>query len=81
MNPQHTVPTLVDGDLVIWDSHAIVGYLVDQYGKNDELYPKETKIRAVVDQHLHFDTGVLYPRVSTIIVSTTQKLLFYMFIH
>ncbi|CAB3363696.1 Hypothetical predicted protein [Cloeon dipterum] len=27
MNPQHTLPTLVDGDFVIWDSHVICSYL------------------------------------------------------
>ncbi|XP_068892682.1 glutathione S-transferase 1-like isoform X2 [Tenebrio molitor] len=68
INPQHSVPTLVDGDFTIWDSHAIVGYLVGQHG-SDDLYPKETKPRASVDQFLHFDSGVLYPRVNTIINS------------
>jgi hypothetical protein len=71
INPQHSVPTLVDGDFTIWDSHAIVGYLVGQHG-SDDLYPKETKPRASVDQFLHFDSGVLYPRVNTIIVSTAS---------
>ncbi|NP_001108460.1 glutathione S-transferase epsilon 4 [Bombyx mori] len=60
MNPQHTVPTLIDGDFIIWDSHAIVTYLVNRYAKNDTLYPKEPKQRAIVDQRLHFDTGVLF---------------------
>ncbi|RZC34588.1 GST N 3 domain containing protein, partial [Asbolus verrucosus] len=66
INPRHTVPTLVDGDFTIWDSHAIVGYLVG-LGESDELHPKDTKLRALVDQFLYFDSGVLYPRVNTII--------------
>lgn len=63
-NPQHTIPTLVDGGFSIWDSHAIAGYLVSQYGKDDRLYPKDSKKRAQVDQKLHFDTEHLFPCVN-----------------
>uniref|UniRef100_A0A8D8V609 Glutathione S-transferase 1 n=1 Tax=Cacopsylla melanoneura TaxID=428564 RepID=A0A8D8V609_9HEMI len=48
-NPQHTVPTLEDGDFIIWDSHAINGYLVSVYGKNDALYSKDPKMSVMVD--------------------------------
>ncbi|XP_967395.2 glutathione S-transferase 1 [Tribolium castaneum] len=67
MNPQHTVPTLVDDDgFTIWDSHAIITYLVSKYAKNDALYPKDLKKRAVVDQRLHFESGVVFPRLAAI---------------
>lgn len=59
-NPQHTVPMLEDDGKCIWDSHAIMAYLVRKYGKNDELYPKDYYKRAVVDQRLHFESGVLF---------------------
>lgn len=32
MNPMRKVPTLVDGDLVIWESNAVVRYLARAYG-------------------------------------------------
>lgn len=69
INPQHTVPTLVDGDFVLWDSHAIGPYLATTYGKNDNLYPKDAQKRAVVDQRLYFDCGTLYPRLRAMCVS------------
>ncbi|XP_071443786.1 glutathione S-transferase 1-like [Hetaerina americana] len=67
LNPQHSVPTLVDEDFTIWDSHAIVGYLATKYGTDDTLYPKEARARAIVDQRLHFDSGTLFPRLRNII--------------
>lgn len=70
MNPQHTIPTLVDDDgFVLWDSHAIMPYLVSKYGKDDSLYPKDLKKRAVIDQRLHFDSNVLFLSGAKIIVS------------
>lgn len=33
MNPNRLVPTLVDGDLTLWESNAIVRYLANAYGQ------------------------------------------------
>lgn len=63
MNPQHTIPTMVDGNVVITDSHAISAYIVDKYAKNDKLYPKSISKRAVVNSLLHFDSGHLFARL------------------
>jgi glutathione S-transferase len=44
-------------------------YLVEQYGKDDSLYPKDPKKRAVVNQRLYFDMGTLYQRFGDLYVS------------
>ncbi|EAT47840.1 AAEL001061-PA [Aedes aegypti] len=65
LNPQHCVPTLVDGDFSLWESRAIMIYLVDRYAKGEvgeKLYPKDPQKRAVVNQRLYFDMGTLYQR-------------------
>eukprot|EP00099_Drosophila_melanogaster_P019936 NP_611327.1 glutathione S transferase E5 [Drosophila melanogaster] len=59
-NPEHTVPTLEDDGNYIWDSHAIIAYLVSKYADSDALYPRDLLQRAVVDQRLHFETGVVF---------------------
>jgi len=60
INPMHNIPTMVDGDFVMNESRAIAAYLVNKYGKDDKLYPKDAETRARVDQRLYFDMGVFY---------------------
>jgi len=49
MNPHRHVPTLRDGDLVIWESAAILRYLAAQYGDGGAFWPADPKDRARVD--------------------------------
>lgn len=49
MNPNGLVPTLRDGDLTVWESHAIVRYLAGAYGAGS-LWPAGPRERAVTDQ-------------------------------
>merc|ERR1711915_183919 len=60
LNPMHNIPTMKDGEFVMNESRAIAAYLVNKYGKDDALYPKDPKVRARVDQRLYFDMGVFY---------------------
>ncbi|ETN63518.1 glutathione transferase, delta class [Anopheles darlingi] len=63
INPFHCVPTLIDNDLNLWESRAILVYLVDKYGRtNSRLYPKDARTRAIINQRLFFDHGTLGSR-------------------
>jgi hypothetical protein len=55
-------------------SRAILGYLVEKYAKEDSLYPKDPKKRAVVNQMLYFDATTMYQRILNYYVSNVQKL-------
>lgn len=60
MNPEHNIPTVVDGDLNMNESRAVAAYLVNKYADNDKLYPKDATLRYKVDKLLYFDMGVFY---------------------
>lgn len=73
INPEHTIPTLIDGEFTLWDSHAICAYLIDNYAKDDKLYPKDSKLRAKVNQRMFFDAGNLFPRIGACTVPIIYK--------
>ena len=70
VHPMGRVPTLIDGDLTIFESGAIVQYVLARYG-NGRLVP------AVPSEHfgpylqwLHYAEGMIMPPVNTIVVET-----------
>ncbi|XP_019753834.1 glutathione S-transferase 1 isoform X2 [Dendroctonus ponderosae] len=67
INPQHTIPTLIDNGYAIWDSHAIIAFLIGKYGVDDELYSSDIMERALIDQRLHFDSSVVNNFTRTIL--------------
>lgn len=61
MNPNGRVPTLVDGDYVLWESNSIMRYLNLAYGKGSPIYPLDAKRRAAVDRWLDWTLSTLQP--------------------
>jgi glutathione S-transferase len=49
MNPNGLVPVLIDGDLTMWESAAIVRYLGAKYG-DEQFWPSDPAKRAAVDK-------------------------------
>lgn len=63
MNPQHTIPLIIDDDgTIVYDSHAINIYLANKYG-DGTLYPRDNVSQAKINAALHFDSGVLFARL------------------
>jgi glutathione S-transferase len=61
MNPTGRVPTLVDGDFVLWESNSIIRYLAMQYPCGSGLYPGEPRLRASIDRWLDWIISSLQP--------------------
>ncbi len=59
MNPHGKVPTLRDGETVVWESDAIIRYLAARYGEG-RLWPEDPAERAQVDQWLAWANTSLY---------------------
>jgi glutathione S-transferase len=62
LNPNGLVPTLEDGDLVLWESNAIVRYLASLHGRGT-LEPAEPKARARASQWMDWQLSVLGPAI------------------
>ncbi|WP_028217919.1 glutathione S-transferase family protein [Paraburkholderia oxyphila] len=61
MNPNGKIPTLVDGNFVLWESNAILRYLAMEYGPSSLLYPADPKVRASIERWLDWSIGTLAP--------------------
>jgi glutathione S-transferase len=62
LNPNGLVPTLQDGDLVLWESNTIVRYLASLHGKGT-LEPADPKARARASQWMDWQLSVLGPAI------------------
>lgn len=60
LNPTRKVPTLLDGDLVIWESHTILRHLATKAG-SEALYPTEPAARSHVERWMDWTLASLNP--------------------
>jgi len=59
LNPNGTVPVIVDAGFVLWESSAIMRYLGQNWAS--DLWPQEVRERALVDQWLTWQATELLP--------------------
>ncbi|KKB83746.1 hypothetical protein VW29_13765 [Devosia limi DSM 17137] len=60
LNPNGLVPTLQDGDLTVWESHATIRYLAGAYGQ-ESLWRADPRQRARVDQWTDWTATTFQP--------------------
>jgi glutathione S-transferase len=66
LNPNGTLPTLVDGDFVLWESNTIVRYLAESYGGPPWL-PADRHERALAGQWMDWSIAVIIRRIAPLI--------------
>jgi len=64
-NPNGLVPTMEDGDLVLWESQAIVRYLAERYG-DAPWYPAGVEARALANQWMDWYQTTLHAPMTTV---------------
>jgi glutathione S-transferase len=60
LNPNGLVPTLADGDFILWESNSVVRYLAGRYGAGT-LEPSDLRIRALANQWMDWQLSVFLP--------------------
>ncbi len=65
MNPNRRIPTLRDGDVVLWESNVVVRYLSAKFGAGN-LWPQDHAERGVADEWMDWQQTTLLPDMSTV---------------
>src|SRR5438105_2587225 len=71
LNPNSKVPTIEDGDFVLWESNSIMRYLCMKYG-GEALYPVDAATRADIDRWLDWSLSILVPAESPLFLATIR---------
>ncbi len=72
INPNQSLPALVDGDLVLWESNAILQYAADKAG-SDAAYPRDLKSRADINRWLLWESSSWFPSCYVFLVENCVK--------
>lgn len=59
LNPNGKVPTLVDGDVVVWESNTILRFICNRYG-GGSFYPADASARSMVERWMDWQLAALY---------------------
>ena len=72
VNPNASLPALVDGDLVLWESNAILQYVADKLGR-EAAYPRDLKVRADINRWLLWESSSWFPSCYVFLVENCVK--------
>ena len=72
INPNGALPALVDGDLRLWESNAILQYAADKVGAGSA-YPEDLATRADVNRWLLWEASAWFPTCYVHLVENVVK--------
>jgi glutathione S-transferase len=65
INPNRLVPTIRDGDVILWESNTIMRYLANRHG-GAALYPTEPGARALVERWMDWQLSTMAPAIGPV---------------
>ena len=71
LNPNGLVPTLQDGDLVLWESNTILRYLVRQYDKSKR-FPTDIASQFQSEKWMDWQLGTMWPSLRVAFLGLTR---------
>ena len=71
LNPNGLVPTLQDGDLVLWESNTILRYLVRQYDKSKR-FPADIASQYQSEKWMDWQVGTMWPTLRVAFLGLTR---------
>ena len=72
LNPNASLPTLVDGDFILWESNAILQYAADKAGAS-AYYPTDLRTRADINRWMLWEANQLFPSAYIWLVENVVK--------
>ena len=72
INPNQSLPAMVDGDFVLWESNAILQYAADKVGA-ESAYPRDLKVRADINRWLLWESSSWFPSCYVFLVENCVK--------
>jgi glutathione S-transferase len=72
MNPNGLVPTLVDGERVVWESNTVLRYVAATRAGGDALYPADAGERSEVERWMDWQLGTLWATLRITFLGLTR---------
>jgi glutathione S-transferase len=72
INPNASLPSMRDGEFVLWESNSILQYAADTNGKS-QFYPTDLKHRADVNRWLNWEGSHWFPSCYVFLVENCVK--------
>jgi len=72
INPNASLPAMVDGGFVLWESNAILQYAADKYNKS-QAYPSDLNTRADINRWALWESSSWFPSCYVYLVENCVK--------